>query len=108
MFKPEYAPTTQAVEPWDAYYKPGGWKIIQKADPAMIIYFGPVEGKKGRRFVLGGSRKSGYPYSQFTGWMNIVANQKNNKAQVWLKTTDWHVMGLGARNGLQSWDVMSK
>jgi hypothetical protein len=65
------------------------------------------ENKKGRRFVLGSTRKSGYPYAQFTGWMNIVPTQKGRKAQIWLKTTDWHVMGLGVTNAHESFQTMA-
>jgi len=101
MFKPEYQPTIQAIEPWDAYYKPGGIKITPKEDPhnflanpTILTYFGPVEGKKGRRFVLGSTRKSGYPYAIMTGWMSILANERDHKAQVWFRTTKWHGMNL--------------
>jgi len=95
MFKPEYVSTTQAVEPWTDYYKEGGIKIIPKSNAEVITYFGPVEGEKGRRFVVGTARKSGYPYGIMTGWMNIVANEKDKKAHVVFKTTKWHAMGLG-------------
>jgi hypothetical protein len=94
LFKHDDA-THHASEPWDAYYKKGGFKFALKPDASLIIFFGPIEGPKGRRFVFGTTRKSGYPYAMMTGWMKFRANKKDEKAQVWFRTTKWHAMSLG-------------
>ena len=98
VMKQQYKP----VVPWTEYPKKGGIIATKKNYETLPEFYGPLE-KKGRRFVFGSTRKSGYPYALWTGWLNFKISQQDNKARVSIKTKNWHQMALGAPDMHQAW-----